>query len=137
MVKVTGLLLVAVALLMIPYLLSRHQSDKADYSCPSIYSCVGRGATWWSEWPWPFWVQGPFVKLEIYEWGVRFVAPGARVFNWVVPLVELSWTDIGQVRRCRTGLRFIRRDNPRRSVLFNGPRDEILFQLSRFPVTCS
>jgi hypothetical protein len=78
MIKLLGLVFALGILAVYPYTLSRHKGEWADYACRPLYSVMAIGATWRVGWAWPFLAQGPFVKIDIYEWGVRIGGPESR-----------------------------------------------------------
>ena len=53
------------------------------------------GATW------------PLVRLDQFEWGIR-IGPNLRWLAWTLPTTDMRWSDIVQVRRTMTTIRFTR-----------------------------
>ena len=132
--KVVLLVVVLALMAVVPYFLALHRSSRADYTTAPQFTVIGSGATWSSGRWWPFWISGPFVKLDIYNWGLRIGGSDSRWLGWIVPRVELAWSELDYVERRPTGLRLVRADDQKRSILFNGHRDELIGRLSRFPV---
>jgi hypothetical protein len=131
--KVVLLIVVLALLVIVPYVLSLHPSSQANYDRAPQFSAVGTGATWHSGRCWPFWVSGPLVKFDIYEWGLRIGGPD-RWLGWIVPRVELAWSELAYAEKRPTGLLLVRADDQKRTILFNGHKDELIASLSGFPL---
>jgi hypothetical protein len=132
--KALLLIIVLALLVVVPYVLAIHRSKRANYTRPPTFSAVGAGATWHSGKWWPFWVSGPLVRLDVYDWGVRIGGPDSKWLGWIAPTVELAWPELAFAERRPTGLRLVQADDQKRNVLFNGHRDELIDALSKFPV---
>jgi hypothetical protein len=132
--KAVLLIVVLALLVVVPYVLSLHPSGQATYAVAPQFSAVGSGATWHSGRWWPFWITGPLVRLDVYDWGIRIGGPDKMWLSWIAPRVELAWPELAYAERRPTGLRLVRADDQRRTILFNGHRDELIESLSRFPV---
>ena len=127
--KAVLLIVVLCLLVVVPYVLSLHPSSLANYTLAPQFSATWHSGRWW-----PFWVSGPLVRLDVYDWGVRIGGPESKWLGWIAPRVELAWPELAYAERRPTGLRLVRADDQKRNVLFNGHRDELIECLSRFPV---
>jgi hypothetical protein len=94
---------------------SHHSTAQAVDERPLVVS-VG-GAIWFAKW-WPINATWPFVRLELYSWGVRI---GPNYGLKILPTTDLQWSDILSVRQRATSIRFRRSDRPGYWVSF-GPK---------------
>lgn len=75
----------------------------------------------------------PLVALELHAQGL-VVTASARHLAFLIPRVELPWSDIVCVERRPTGVRILRADRPGASILFQLHRTEVLQALRAYPV---
>lgn len=138
MIRILELVGAFVILVALPFLLVRRVRPGTDRNVQPEVCVVGGGATWHTGVVWPYVMSGPIVQLEAYQWGLAVCGGPSRLVGWVVPRVELEWKDIVEIARRPTGLRIVRADHPRQSIVFNlmpSSRDDLLGQLSKYPLT--
>ena len=131
--KVVLLVAVLALLAVVPYVLALHPQQSSQLPTAPQFTVIGSGATWSSGRWWPFWISGPFVKLDMYTGVCALEVLTADGSVWSCP-VEFAWSELDYVERRPTGLKLVRANDQKRSILFNGHRDELIGQLSKFPV---
>jgi hypothetical protein len=114
-----------------------HQSANRLIDRDSLFqSSLGHftgGATWKGSGGLSGRASWPLVCLDVYSNGL-VMSPRVKLIRWVVPRIELEWSDIQYVDGRPTGIRIVRKDVPGATVLFQMNRDAILHQISAFPV---
>jgi len=114
-----------------------HQSANKLINRDSLFqSSLGHftgGATWKGSGGLSGRASWPLVCLDVYSNGL-VMSPRVKLIRWVVPRIELEWSDIQYVDRRPTGIRIVRKDVPGATVLFQMNGDIILHQISAFPV---
>lgn len=68
----------------------------------SVFQVIG-GASWYGR-RWPLSASFPFVRLELFEWGIR-IGPARRTLAFLLPTTELEWSEVKAVKRTRAGVR--------------------------------
>jgi hypothetical protein len=76
----------------------------------------------------------PLAALELHAEGL-VLRCSIDQLAFLIPRIELPWSDIACVERRPTGVRILRADKPGASVLFQLHRDEVLHALRSYPVT--
>lgn len=108
LLSVCGVLVAIVLLLLIPRARAAHRIDEKPVDTPRL-AIIGGG--FWMHSYWPVNATWPFVRLELFSWGVR-LGPSWRGMEWLLPTTELAWTDIRSATRTTFGVRFRRVDRP-------------------------
>ena len=106
--------------LIIPIRRSTLRSKGAVADEPPTLTIKG-GAFWFARW-WPMRATWPFVRLDLYSWGVR-IGPNYRWTSLLMPTTEMSWPDISVVQKKLSSLRFTSSVTPKYWVTFSPGTD--------------
>jgi hypothetical protein len=102
--SVVGAIAAIVVLLLIPRSIAAHRLEERPVDAP-VLSMTGGG--FWMHTYWPVNATWPFVRLELFSWGIR-LGPSSAILNWLLPTTELTWADIQSAKRLTFGVRFRR-----------------------------
>jgi len=114
--EIIGALAALVVFLVVPRRLAASRAASAIANEQPLLIVVG-GGYWMGPWWWPVGASWPFVRLEVFAWGVR-VGPNFRWVTWAIPTTELTWSEIASAKRTRTFVRLTRRSLARAYIYF-------------------
>jgi hypothetical protein len=119
-------------LVVLPNRGSRRRIPAASWPTGSPDAHFVGGATWRAG-AFPFGASWPLVALDLYPERL-VVRPTAAALVWVIPRIELAWSDVELVEKRPTGVRITRSDRSEATILFQMGRDVILRALAAYPV---
>jgi hypothetical protein len=121
--SVIGAAAAIVLLLIVPRRRASKWSSGGSSTDSAELTVVGAG-TWFTGW-WPIGASWPFVRLEVFHWGIR-LGPNFPWLSWLLPTTDLRWTEISGARRKWGALRCSVKSAPGQWFSFSPSRDDRL-----------